>query len=139
MKPPPHIPPPCNCCWKSSLAETSYQLQDPKGEEEHNFRLTDSIKRAKKPVLRDILVFMSDNVKSQPDLKRIIEVAGGKVVTSLSAQQGDETLAVISCPEDASWQKKTSREYPSLQFYSHELILTSILKQELDLASFLLP
>ncbi|XP_068722051.1 PAX-interacting protein 1-like [Montipora capricornis] len=110
----------------------------------YDMELTLSLQRARAcPLLKGISVYVTQNVEPSPSsMKEIILCAGGQVLASIPSQQqliewknsttekGMPVLLVISCEKDvqlcADFIKK------GFEIHNAELILSGVLKQQLD-------
>jgi hypothetical protein len=81
-------------------------------------------------------IFATPSVKPQrDDLGTIVQCAGG-TSTALAPTEFDSNVLVVSCADDqAEWAPLVALGFT---IYSNELVLTGILRQELDLSENIL-
>lgn len=127
------------------LDPSEFTVKDNFSEDMYDMDLTTSLQRARtRPLLKDIVVYVTQSVEPSPSsMKEIIQCAGGQVLTSVPSQQyleelkrkavnqGSPALLIISCDKDA----QLCSEFIKKEFDIHnaELILSGVLKQQLDL------
>ena len=122
----------------SYIDEAEFMLQDPAAESQFGFRLKDSIRRAQARKLLDgKYVYATAGVKPDSDtLREIVECADGKLLTKLPPKGKRPPAAdvlLISCKEDLEEAQKLSATFdPPLQVYDAELLLSGLLKQDLE-------
>ncbi|CAK8684726.1 unnamed protein product [Clavelina lepadiformis] len=128
------------------LDEGKYLLVDKSAENKFKFSLQETIKRARKaPLFRDCLFCITKRV--EPDrktLKQVVECAGGRVLNKMpqvsvlkqlkAKSAPNNRVFVVSCPDDETLYKTIKKE--GLQVHNAEIILTGVLKQEIDTESF---
>ncbi|ESK96541.1 brct domain containing protein [Moniliophthora roreri MCA 2997] len=123
---------------KKLLPEDKYILKDPAGEKKYNFLLKDALERARSRDGRFLdrqTFYVTPKVSLQTDpkmLKSLIIACGGQYMTQTPTQRildASEDRHVISCPDDASIWRPFANKHP---VYTYELLLTGILKQEID-------
>ncbi|EEB95820.1 hypothetical protein MPER_05153, partial [Moniliophthora perniciosa FA553] len=123
---------------KKLLPEDQYILKDPAGEKKYGFLLKDALERARSRdgrLLDRQTFYVTPKVSLQTDpkmLKSLITACGGQYMTQTPTQRildASEDRHVISCPDDASIWRPFAGNHP---VYTHELLLTGILKQEID-------
>ncbi|EGN97163.1 hypothetical protein SERLA73DRAFT_161344 [Serpula lacrymans var. lacrymans S7.3] len=119
------------------LPEDKYILSDPEAEKKWGFNLTDALRRSKDHgcgLFAQMTFYMTAKVPIDHKLlKNIVAAAGGQISTQAPTSRilkAKEGRYVISCPEDASiWRPLVRDGHP---IYSPELILKSVLTQEID-------
>ncbi|KIK88110.1 hypothetical protein PAXRUDRAFT_802378 [Paxillus rubicundulus Ve08.2h10] len=132
--------------WANATAKTSkllpedeYLLSDPVAEKKWNFKFSDSIERSKGPdggsnLFKQMTFYVTPKVSVDIKLlKNVVSAGGGQVQTAkptLRILKGGKNRYVVSCPEDISiWRPLAQEGY---KIYSTELILQSVLKQDID-------
>ncbi|KAF8841436.1 hypothetical protein BDN67DRAFT_980341 [Paxillus ammoniavirescens] len=132
--------------WANATAKTSkllpedeYLLSDPVAEKKWNFKFSESIKRSKGPdgganLFKQMTFYVTPRVSVDIKLlKNVVSAGGGQVQTAkptVRILKGKENRYVVSCPEDISiWRSLAQEGY---KIYSTELILQSVLKQDID-------
>uniref|UniRef100_A0A8C4QCU7 BRCT domain-containing protein n=1 Tax=Eptatretus burgeri TaxID=7764 RepID=A0A8C4QCU7_EPTBU len=122
---------------KTILPEEDFLVQDTEAERRFDFCLQDSLAKARKePCLQGMQVHVTCSVKPEPEyMSTIIKCAGGIFLPKMPHTLKDNVV-IVSCEEDAS------RWLPARQtgflIASAELILTGVLRQSAQAASFLL-
>ncbi|KAJ3089449.1 PAX-interacting protein 1 [Quaeritorhiza haematococci] len=126
--------------------ETQYFLEDEAAETRYKFSLRESIRKAAaKKLLDGYSVLCTPKVNPDKDtMKRIIENAGGKllprkkniewmkkVARGNPAGSANGNVIVISCSEDRDYAEALTAS--GVTVYTTELLLTGLLRQELDL------
>ena len=82
-------------------------------------------------------LFLSPSIKPEPkDMADIVKCSGGEVLTKLPDHPGEGVLIVAS-PDDLSMLSTAVKA--GVPVHSTELILSGVLRQELDLISYPLP
>ena len=101
----------------------------------HNFHDCRSLELARcTKLLSGYSVYLSPSIKPAPnDMTDIIQCSGGVVLTTLPDPPGVGVLIVAS-PDDLSMLSRAMEA--GVAVYSTELILSGILRQELDLQSY---
>lgn len=120
---------------KKLLPEGKYLLRDVAAEKKYNFSLADSLERSRTapPLLTGKSVFATVSVvPMRADLSIIIECAGGTLLSTAPRSFDAETLIVSCAADESQWNKFTALGYA---IHSNELLLTGILKQNLELAT----
>jgi len=80
--------------------------------------------------------YITENTKPSPsDFNTIIECAGGKVITRKPSSKNIDSIYVISCEQDKDIYRSLIEEGGKI--YSKELVLLSILRQEINLDEYL--
>ncbi|XP_078364227.1 PAX-interacting protein 1-like [Oculina patagonica] len=96
------------------LEPSEFTVKDAFSEDIYDMDLVTSLQRARtRPLLQDILVYVTQNVEPSPSsMKEIIQCAGGQVLPSVPSQQyltelkqkavekGSPVLLIISCEKD---------------------------------------
>ncbi|OSD06683.1 hypothetical protein PYCCODRAFT_1382487 [Trametes coccinea BRFM310] len=128
------------------MPEDQYMIKDPETEKKYGFTLTDALQRAKKnagKLFAGKTFYVTPKVSVDSKLlKNVVTANGGQLSTqtpTVRILSGHDDRLVISCPEDVSiWRPLVEHEH---LVYTQELILTSALRQELDLddPGFLVP
>jgi PAX-interacting protein 1 len=116
------------------LDADEHMLNDKKAEEELRFSLVASLRkaRAENPVFHGHAFYLTKGIKPSPaDLKSIIVLGGGRVLTSVTAAKADPKCLVISCAAD-------KEEFAPFKAFGHriftpELVLAASLRQTLVL------
>ncbi|KAL4242530.1 hypothetical protein ABKN59_011898 [Abortiporus biennis] len=122
---------------KQILAEDDYLLNDPDNEKKFGFKLSEALDRARKNpgrLFAGITFYVTTKVPVDAKLlKNVVSSAGGLVLTTTPTVRilsNNKDRHVISCPEDVSiWRPISEAGYV---VYSQELILTGMLRQQLD-------
>ncbi|KAI0646001.1 hypothetical protein C8Q79DRAFT_967346 [Trametes meyenii] len=120
------------------LPEADYMIKDSGTEKKYAFTLTDALKRAKEnagKLFAGKTFYVTPKVPVDNKLlKNVVTANGGQLSTqtpTVRMLNGHDDRFVISCAEDASiWRPLVEHGHP---IYSQELILTSALRQELNL------
>ncbi|KAI0328357.1 hypothetical protein GY45DRAFT_1326498 [Cubamyces sp. BRFM 1775] len=128
------------------LPEDEFMIKDAETEKKYGFVLGDALKRAKKNAQK---LFAGKTFYVTPKvpvdsklLKNVVTANGGQLSTqtpTVRMLNGHDDRFVISCPADVSiWRPLAEHGHP---VYTQELILTSALRQELDLddTGFMVP
>ncbi|KAJ8077295.1 regulator of Ty1 Transposition [Marasmius tenuissimus] len=126
---------------KKILPEEKYILHDPDGEAKYNMNLKESLKRARKGreennrLLERHVFYVTHHVQAEIRLlKNVITACGGTLASQTPTPRildtNHELRHVISCPEDAKiWRPIAQKGY---KIYTQELILTGVLRQEIE-------
>ncbi|KAI0682501.1 hypothetical protein BC835DRAFT_1399674 [Cytidiella melzeri] len=122
---------------KTILPTDTFMLRNPENEKKYGFKLADALKRAranKGKLLEGKTFYMTKNVPVEAKLMKNVVTAGGgqfsTQVPTVRIMKGSSNRVVISSPDDiAIWRPLAEHGFP---IYSQELILTGMLKQELD-------
>ena len=120
---------------KKLLPEGKFLLHDVVAEKKYNFSLAESLVRARSapPVLTGKSVFATASVvPMRADLSIIIECAGGALLLTAPHAFDADTLIVSCVTDEAQWKKLTALGFA---IHSNELLLSGILKQDLELAT----
>uniref|UniRef100_UPI00398F8094 mediator of DNA damage checkpoint protein 1 isoform X2 n=1 Tax=Pristiophorus japonicus TaxID=55135 RepID=UPI00398F8094 len=124
-------------CGKSScfLPTSSFLVDDSEQEQKFNFKLAESLQKAKEQLLlQDYRVHMTAGVLPEPSqMDSIVQCSGATVLPKMPRAYKEKTL-VISCPDDLP-KCKAARD-AGIPVVSAEFILTGILQQTADLASY---
>lgn len=129
----------------SLLDPAEFTIKDAQSEEMYDMKLTTSLQRARaRPLLQGISVYVTQNIEPSPaSMKEIIQCAGGQVLPKVPSQQqladfkknlteqGTPTLLVISCDRDFQLCSEFMKN--GFDIHSAELVLSGVLKQQLDL------
>ncbi|KDQ07132.1 hypothetical protein BOTBODRAFT_616780 [Botryobasidium botryosum FD-172 SS1] len=124
---------------KKLLDEESYLLKDPANEAKYNFKLSEALERAKEGKLLEGLTFyVTPKVSVEfKTLKNVVSSAGGNLVKQTPTSRvlsSAKDRYVLSCAEDASiWRPLATQ---GITIYSADLVLTGVLKQQLDWNTF---
>lgn len=122
------------CKKAKSFVDTSpFLVKDRDAEEQFKFDLQRSHEAAcRQGLLEGYKVHVTKKVKPEPSqMKDIIQSAKGEFLPSIPRSIKDNRVFVISCNEDRSvWKKPLEAGIPVV---SAEILLTGILRQELDL------
>ncbi|KAF9463519.1 hypothetical protein BDZ94DRAFT_1308637 [Collybia nuda] len=117
---------------KKLLDEKHYTLHDEANEKKYNFVLADAIARARESkggLFAKKTFYVTPKVPIGIQLlKSVVSASGGQTPT-LRIINSNPDRHVISCAADSSIWRPIAREHP---IYTHELILTAALKQEID-------
>ncbi|KAK3581462.1 hypothetical protein CHS0354_031786 [Potamilus streckersoni] len=128
------------------IDETNYLLRDPKSEADINCSMVRSLAKARQhPLFQGLTFYFTPGVTPPPcDLRIIVESAGGtvarkrrlgvKTIASQKDEKGNPTYLVITCAEDIQLCKDLILN--KIAIYNPELILTGVLRQELDFTQF---
>jgi len=126
---------------KKLLPTDKYALVDPASEKKWKFKLKDALKRAKAKkgrLFAGKIFYVTNKVPLDKKLlKNVVSAHGGQLrqqnptVRALSGNESGHQCFVISCPEDASIWRPIAEAGHSI--YSHELILSAALTQEIHL------
>ncbi|KAG8943551.1 hypothetical protein FRC03_002440, partial [Tulasnella sp. 419] len=125
---------------KRLLDETDFQLQDPAGEKKHNFKLSESLARARRRrIFKSHIFYVTPSVQTDKNILRdIVACNGGETVMQVPkprALEGKRERYLISCAQDkAHWLPLIQRD-PKIAVYTPEFVLHSALLQELDLSA----
>ncbi|GLB37897.1 putative regulator of Ty1 transposition protein 107 BRCT domain containing protein [Lyophyllum shimeji] len=118
------------------LDEGDYLLHDKANERRLDVVLADALARAKKlqgTLFAKTVFYVTPKVSIDIKLlKNVVTACGGQVSTqqpTLRILNANPGRYIISCPEDVSIWRPIAHTHP---VYTHELILTSALKQEVD-------
>ncbi|KAF8058683.1 hypothetical protein FPV67DRAFT_1523362 [Lyophyllum atratum] len=121
---------------KTLLDEGKYFLNDKGNEGKFDFVLADALARAKElqgTLFSKMVFYITPKVPIDIKLlKNVVTACGGQVNTqppTLRILNASPERFIISCPEDASIWRPVAQAHP---VYTHELILTSALKQEIN-------
>ncbi|CAK9812180.1 Mediator of DNA damage checkpoint protein 1 [Anthophora quadrimaculata] len=116
-----------------------YILEDPVAEAKFNFKLRDSLKKAKDhKLLEGYTIVVTPNVAPPPisELKSIITSCNGKMLVR-PPQSWPQNAVIVSQKEDMKNAKKFLAKAPkTVTIQSTEFILTGILRQKLDFTEF---
>ncbi|CAK9810632.1 Mediator of DNA damage checkpoint protein 1 [Anthophora plagiata] len=116
-----------------------YILEDPVAEAKFNFKLRDSLKKAKDhKLLEGYTIVVTPNVAPPPisELKSIITSCNGKMLVR-PPQSWPKNAVIISQKEDMKNAKRFLAKAPkTVTIQSTEFILTGILRQKLDFTEF---
>jgi hypothetical protein len=120
------------------VATETYLVKDRTAERQHKFSLSKSLEMARhSKLLSGHRVFLSPSIKPAPkDMADIIRCGGGEVLTTLPDPPGVGVLIVAS-KDDLSMLSAAVEA--GVAVHTPELILSGVLRQELDLDSHLLP
>ncbi|KAI9067528.1 hypothetical protein FKP32DRAFT_1588518 [Trametes sanguinea] len=128
------------------MPEDQFMVEDPETEKKYGFRLADALDRAKEnagKLFAGKTFYVTPKVPVDSKLlKNVVTANGGQLSTqtpTVRMLSGHDDRLVISCPADVSiWRPLVEHGHP---VYTQELILTSALRQELDLEdpTFLVP
>lgn len=127
------------------LDPSEFTVKDNFSEDMYDMDLKTSLQRARtRPLLKDIMVYVTQSVEPSPSsMKEIIQCAGGQVLASVPSQQhlaelkrkaidqGSPVLLVISCDKDGLLCSEFLKK--GFDIHNAELILSGVLKQQLDL------
>nr|KAJ3423184.1 Mediator of DNA damage checkpoint protein 1 [Polyrhizophydium stewartii] len=116
------------------VEEAKFILRDPAAEKQYRFSLKKSLQAVQRPDARPLFasrtVFRTPSVKpGHDDLREILTSAGGTLINDRSKVTSD--TIVIADPADAADFADLRRSVAAL--FNSEIVLTSILRQELDL------
>ncbi|KAG6829223.1 hypothetical protein H0H87_012209 [Tephrocybe sp. NHM501043] len=121
---------------KKLLDEHNYLLSDKTNEKKFDFVLADALSRAKHlrgTLFSKMVFYITPKVPIDIKLlKNVVTACGGQVntqVPSLRILNANSDRYIISCPADIAIWRPIASAHP---VYTHELILTSALKQEID-------
>ncbi|KAI8972183.1 hypothetical protein BD414DRAFT_448733 [Trametes punicea] len=120
------------------LPEEEFMINDSETESKYGFNLADALKRAKKnagKLFAGKTFYVTPKVSVDSKLlKNVVTAHGGQLSTqtpTVRMLNGHDERLVISCPADVSiWRPLVEHGH---SVYTQELILTSALRQELDL------
>ncbi|CAK9823303.1 Mediator of DNA damage checkpoint protein 1 [Anthophora retusa] len=116
-----------------------YILEDPVAEAKFNFKLRDSLKKAKDhKLLEGYTIVVTPNVAPPPisELRSIITSCNGKMLVR-PPQSWPQNAVIVSQKEDMKNAKKFLAKAPkTVTIQSTEFILTGILRQKLDFTEF---
>ncbi|XP_030399486.1 mediator of DNA damage checkpoint protein 1 isoform X3 [Gopherus evgoodei] len=117
------------------LSPSGFLVRDAEQERNFHFSLAQSLQRARRgPLLQGYEIHVTPNVKPEPEhMKDIIQCSGGVFLPHMPRTYKDKRM-VISCPEDLPRCRPALSA--RLPVASTELILTGILQQAVDLASY---
>jgi hypothetical protein len=110
-------------------------INDIKTERQYQFSLKESIIKARvNPLLKGWNIYMTDNIKPSPnEMKDIITSAGGKVLEVCPSVPCDDIL-VVSCDQDVPTCQDMLTA--GVRVCTNEVILTGILRQELEIDKY---
>ncbi|EKM60159.1 uncharacterized protein PHACADRAFT_203428 [Phanerochaete carnosa HHB-10118-sp] len=122
---------------KSIQPEAPFALKDLESEKRYGYRLNDALIRARangRKLFQGATFYMTPKIPVDSKLlKAVVTAGGGQLLTqspTLRILKGHDNRFVVSCPADVSiWRPLAEHGHP---IYSQELILTGVLKQELD-------
>jgi len=123
---------------KKLLPEKGFALHDSTGEKKYGVDLMQSLRRAKEldgKLLAGQTFYVTPKVPVDTKLlKNVVNACGGQVTTQQPTiriiNASPENRHVISCKEDiAIWRPIAAQGIP---IYSQELLLTGVLKQEME-------
>ncbi|KAI0083353.1 hypothetical protein BDY19DRAFT_1060990 [Irpex rosettiformis] len=122
---------------KTILPADGYTLKDPTNEEKFGFKLSDALKRAgekKGKLFEGKTFYVTPKVPVDTKLmKNVITLGGGQFSTQTPTARilkGSSNRVVVSSPGDiAIWRPLLEAGFP---VYSQELVLTGMLRQEVD-------
>ncbi|KAJ2978208.1 hypothetical protein NUW54_g11319 [Trametes sanguinea] len=121
------------------MPEHQFMVEDPETEKKYGFRLADALERAKEnagKLFAGKTFYVTPKVPVDSKLlKHVVTANGGQFLSTQTPTvrmlSGHDDRLVISCPADVSiWRPLVEHGHP---VYTQELILTSALRQELDL------
>ncbi|KAG6888376.1 hypothetical protein C0995_008814 [Termitomyces sp. Mi166 len=121
---------------KKLLDERNYLLRDKANEEKFDFVLAEALSRAKElrgTLFSKMVFYITPKVPVDIRLLRnVVTACGGQVSTQIPTARimsANDDRYIVSCPEDIGiWRPIASTD----PIYTHELILMSALKQEID-------
>ncbi|XP_078422599.1 mediator of DNA damage checkpoint protein 1 [Cetorhinus maximus] len=126
-----------NKCGKSScfLASSGFLVEDSDQEQKFNFKLADSLQKAKEqPLLQDYRVHVTPGVLPEPSqMESIVKCSGATILPKMPRTYKGKTL-VISCPDDLP-KCKPARD-AGVPIVNAEFVLTGILQQTVDLVNY---
>lgn len=114
-----------------------FLVRDSQQEQHFGFSLSQALSRARcRPLLQGYEIHVTPSVRPEPEhMRDIITCSGGTFLPTMPCTYGPRRL-VISCPEDSGrWGPALGAQLPLL---SAELLLTGLLRQQLQLQPFLL-
>ncbi|XP_037770119.1 mediator of DNA damage checkpoint protein 1 isoform X3 [Chelonia mydas] len=117
------------------LSPSGFLVRDPEQERNFHFSLAQSLQRARRgALLQGYEIHVTPNVKPEPEhMKDIIQCSGGVFLPHMPRAYKDKRV-VISCPEDLPRCRPALSA--RLPVASTEFLLTGILQQAVDLASY---
>ncbi|XP_051899483.1 mediator of DNA damage checkpoint protein 1 [Pristis pectinata] len=117
------------------LSPRSFLLDDRDQEQNFNFKLKDSLQKAKEqPLLRDYRIHVTAGVQPDPSqMGTILRCSGATVLPKMPRAYKEKTL-VISCPGDLP-KCKAARD-AGIPVVNAEFILTGILQQTVDVVKY---
>ncbi|KAM9119239.1 mediator of DNA damage checkpoint protein 1 isoform 2-T2 [Pangshura tecta] len=117
------------------LSPSGFLVRDAEQERNFHFSLAQSLQRARRgALLQGYEIHVTPNVKPEPEhMKDIIQCSGGVFLPHMPRAYKDKRI-VIACPEDLPRCRPALSA--RLPVASTELLLTGILQQALDLASY---
>ncbi|ORX80355.1 hypothetical protein K493DRAFT_342577 [Basidiobolus meristosporus CBS 931.73] len=117
---------------KRFVDETGFELLDTNAERQYNFRLSDSLMRARHaPLMKGLKIFTTKNVNS--GICEIAEVAGAELLPTLPphpCSQDPPSIIVIGTEQDAKECTRILKE--GFPVYLTEFVSIGALRQELD-------
>eukprot|EP00794_Sanderia_malayensis_P016834 gene16833-18532_t len=129
------------------LDEQEYALKDPESEEYFGFKLDISMQRSRtRKVFQGLKFFVTPNITPSPiPMKEIIECAGGEM---FELKEGEASMSlfidskmkkkdnsyVVTCEEDRSIWEPLHKD--GHEVYNVELVLSGVMKQELEWDSY---
>ncbi|XP_074092865.1 mediator of DNA damage checkpoint protein 1 isoform X2 [Macrotis lagotis] len=119
------------------LPPDEFVVNDPEQEKNFGFSLRDALSRAQeRGLLEGYEIYVTPGVQPPPpQMGEIITCCGGTALSSMPRAYKPQRL-VISCPQDLSRCSAAIRA--KLPLLSPEFLLTGVLRQEAQLAAFLL-
>eukprot|EP00795_Rhopilema_esculentum_P012733 gene12733-3459_t len=131
----------------SLLDEAEYSLKDPESEEYFGFKLDVSMQRSRtRKVFQGLKFFVTPKITPAPGpMKEIIECAGGEMVELKDGESAfaqfleskikkKENSYVVTCEEDRGLWEPLHKE--GHEVYNVELVLSGVMKQELEWESY---
>ncbi|XP_038226729.1 mediator of DNA damage checkpoint protein 1 isoform X2 [Dermochelys coriacea] len=117
------------------LSPSGFLVHDTEQERNFHFSLAQSLQRARRgALLQGYEIHVTPNVKPEPEhMKDIIQCSGGVFLPHMPRTYKDKRI-VISCPEDLPCCRPALSA--RLPVASTEFLLTGILQQAVDLASY---
>ncbi|CAM2101415.1 unnamed protein product [Caretta caretta] len=117
------------------LSPSGFLVRDPEQERNFHFSLAQSLQRARRgALLQGYEIHVTPNVKPEPEhMKDIIQCSGGVFLPHMPRTYKDKRV-IISCPEDLPRCRPALSA--RLPVASTEFLLTGILQQAVDLASY---
>ncbi|XP_057304637.1 mediator of DNA damage checkpoint protein 1-like [Hydractinia symbiolongicarpus] len=112
-------------------------LNDQAAERQYKFQLKRSLKKSSvSSLLENVRIYVTKNVKPEPKcMKEMIECSGGKFLSKSPKGPSDDVI-VVSCDDDAKEHEKLTNQ--GFCVCTNEVLLTGILRQEIDRDSFLI-
>ncbi|KIP02673.1 hypothetical protein PHLGIDRAFT_111799 [Phlebiopsis gigantea 11061_1 CR5-6] len=122
---------------KKIMPEKDYILKDPDNEKRYHYKLADALSRAHKKgrkLFEGKTFYVTPKVPVDAKLLKAVITAGGGQFSSQNPTvrilKGHSSRFVVSTPADVSiWRPLAEQGFP---VYSQELVLTSVLRQEVD-------